>query len=303
MSKYIFCGDIHIRDKVPVNRIDDYMSTQATKLCWLLDLAKSESAIVVVAGDFFDSAKPSNYLLAWTIRILREYNVRIIVTPGNHDLPFHSMHHVAHCGLWVLQKAGLIEVWDHTGYLGTDALEELDIDLYCAEWGADIPEPVKTAKLAVLVSHRMIIDSEIFPGQHADYSKAFLRKNRLFDLIITGDNHQTIQFKAGNRQLFNAGSLMRMTTIQMEHKPCVGLWDSSTNNLDVLYIPIAPVVDVLDTSKAVENNAYEQKLIDFVQGVKVHSIHVSFEDNLKLFFVENEVEKAVKDLVWGCVGE
>lgn len=301
--KYIHLSDVHLRDTVPVNRTDNYIETQERKFRWVLQRAQDLQATILIAGDLFDVAKPSPFLIAYAIRIIKDYKVRILVAPGNHDLPFHRMAHLKYSGLPALEEAGCIQILTQEN--GAPVFN--DINLHVTDWDDDPIEPAESEKPNVLITHRMIIDSELFPGQSADYGKTFLRKNRLYQLIHTGDNHQTIVFEAGKRILCNPGSMMRARIDQIEHRPCIGVWDSEAldkpeERFHLEYIPIEPGHTVLQEDKVAVVKERNEKLQEFVQGLKSDTPHITFDDNLKSFLANNEIEKPVREYVWGAVG-
>jgi DNA repair exonuclease SbcCD nuclease subunit len=105
----ILTADIHLRRTTPSVRMDNYFVAQEKKFRFILEQAQL-SPPLLVAGDFFHIAKPGEGLLRWVIDLLREYRVSIICTPGQHDLPNHSIEQIGESGLGVLKSAGVITI-------------------------------------------------------------------------------------------------------------------------------------------------------------------------------------------------
>ena len=54
--KILCLGDLHLNDKQPANRIDDYWETCKRKLNFIFDTAKKEGAEIIVSpGDLTDT--------------------------------------------------------------------------------------------------------------------------------------------------------------------------------------------------------------------------------------------------------
>src|SRR5512135_2401330 len=108
----IMCSDLHLRTTTPRARTDDYMAAQERKFRFILEQAQ-KSPPLLVAGDFFHTPRPEEGLLRWTIDLLKEYDVRPVVVPGQHDMPYHSLDKMGEYGLGVLEAAGVIRlVWE-----------------------------------------------------------------------------------------------------------------------------------------------------------------------------------------------
>ncbi len=292
--KIIAAGDLHIREKRPENRIDsDYVLSQFDKLEWILNYAKEQEAILLLPGDVFDSPTQSNLILQLCIRLLFNYSyVSVAATYGQHDLRYHSTNY-ENTALAVLAAARVLYDLETPQWF-----EETKIVIYGCPFGQEIPK-ITTDDFNVLLIHKMIIDSDkIWEGQEEyEYAQNLLRKHD-FDLIISGDNHQFFHSEVDGKHLFNCGSLMRMTTAQLNHIPRIVLFDTDTKEYEIVDIPVRPISEVFDLSKVEEKKEKEEKFNAFVKGLsESKDISLNFQDQLLSYIKENEISDDIKNII------
>ena len=125
-----------------------------------------------------------------------------------------------------------------------------------------------------------------------------MREYKEYDLIVSGDNHQNFMFQDGRRYLYNAGSLMRMTAGQLDHRPEVGIYDTETKTLEMVKVPIRPAEEVLSREHIEEAKERDERLEAFVKSLKTdYGLELSFRRNLEEFFKANEVRESVRELI------
>lgn len=290
----ILAADLHLRDDRPIGRVDDYWAAQEKKFRFILGLAKDYGGELIVAGDFFDKARPSYFLLQWVIRLLQEFNLSLLIVPGQHDLPTHSLHKLPESGVGILQAAGVAEVvraYSYCGHMG-------GYDIYGCPFGeTPTPPPVFSCLLAW---HCLIIrkGEEIWEGQDAPIAGKILRELKEFDIILTGDNHRRFIETFGKRKLINPGSMMRMTIKQMDHRPAV----YCVNTDGFIELPIEE--RVLDDSHVVEVGERDDRIDSFMRSLQTeYELGVSFTNNLRNFLKINKVRQSVVDLIGESLDE
>lgn len=294
--KILATGDWHIRNTVPEKRIDDYLNEQGKKLAWLIGLAAHEKCrFLIQPGDFFDSHKASDKLKRWAIRRLKFSKCPTILTIfGQHDLRYHSSD-TKNTPLRVLEASGVVDI------IG-EAKEE-NVNFYGASWFEDIPKPLHQDSpkkdIHILVMHKMVIkNKKLWEGQEdAKFGNAFLRTHP-FDLIVSGDNHGSFSISQGKRHLINCGSLMRMTTAQLNHKPCVYIYDTDDRSIGKHYIPIEPAEKVFDLSTIEKEEKENKELKAFVSRLKdnIKIDGLDYAKNLKNCIDENRKEISIETL-------
>ena len=298
----IFSADIHARYLRPKARKDNYLETQDKKLRFLCQLAQ-KSPPWLISGDLFNNAHPGDWILGYIISLFKEYNVCPAVIPGQHDMPDHSLEIMKKdSGLNVLKAAGVISLLPTEekdgGFLWDDDL------IYGCPYGQQPPTIEEEGWNKILLWHNMVIkDDPLWNKQIASTGERILRKYPMFDIICTGDNHNTFVCENKGRFLVNPGSMMRMKTNQKDHKPCVFRWDKG--NLEQIFLPIEE--DVFDDSHITEKEEKENRLDGFI--TKLNEIRpelnenssVSFKGNLKNFFQVNPETRGVEEITWRCV--
>lgn len=264
----ILCADLHFRDDQPICRTDDFFETQIRKMRWLRELAHEQDCPVICSGDYFHHWKPSPQLLSACIA----YMPFVITIPGNHDLPQHNINLIEKSGLWTLEKAGKVAITQIK--LGEIAMVQYE-------------ECPKIGVIHKLINH----------PQSTTTAKNILKKYPEYNLILSGDNHQTFEASIGNRWLINPGSFSRQTADQINHKPCVYLWYSAEMHFDAVEVPIINVV--ISTKHLKEKKEKDLRIDKFTERLKEgYNISASFKENMKAYFENNMTRKGVKEMVY-----
>jgi len=286
----ILTADWHLRDSVPVCRVDDYFETMLGKIGWVSGLQRKYDCPVIHAGDLLHRWKASPYLLAAVMNILPD---QFYTVPGNHDEPNHSVELLNKSGLAVLDEARKINVLNDN-WISTNGFSILGVP-----YGGNI-KGVKDVD--VLMCHEMIYQQpEHWQKKNGSQALAFLKKHKGYQLIVTGHNHKPFTAEYKGRLLVNPGSLMRMTADQKDYKPRVYLWNKETNTVKIEYVPIdSKAVETVYLEKTKERDERMESFIDRLQSSK--EVGLSFEKNLENYLANNRVRSSVKDVINECIG-
>lgn len=263
-----FLGDTHITNKKPERRKDDYCEIQFSKLYQAMDTFIVEGCEAVIqVGDLVDSPEVSNRIIAKLILLFRQYtfkhNIKFYSCWGQHDISGHSSKTLPNSPLSILEACGLLTLvhFNNISILGGN------INLYGSSFGEEVPDVDNKNNFNILVTHRMIGDRELYPGQELENPKAFLKKYSDFNIIACGDYHYRFLTKYEDRVILNPGALMRKTIskFDLEHEP--GVFTVDTNNMEVKFHPIniRSVDEVFDLCK--EEKQDNQKLLDFINNL------------------------------------
>lgn len=279
----IFCADLHIREDIPLCRTDDYQQAQQNKIKFIFNLYPK--AALIIAGDVFHKAKSSKRLeySLLSIPALRERPV--IIIPGNHDLPGHSIDNIFDSSLGILSTACAFD---------PQALQTPLEEFYAVEIAGK-----KIAMIHLLVHGDSPIKGS--SGEVLSYSaKKILKDNPEYDVIVSGDNHHSFVMRYKNQVLVNPGSMMRMTADQVDHHPGVYAYYAEDNSVEKIEFPIVSGVvsrEHIDDEQQKEDrfNLYVQRLNESFE------VSLSFEENLKKYFLANETRKPVEQIVWKLV--
>jgi predicted phosphodiesterase len=277
----ILSGDWHLREDVPICRLDNFWDEQWEVVDFIADLQKQYNCPVLNGGDLFNHWKPSPYLLSETMKHLPEQFYCIY---GNHDLPQHSIDLSNRCGINVLKEAGKLNL------------------LQGCHWG-QIPKDESTNinGKSILVWHVMTFQgTSPYPGCKDAKGATLLRKYPSFSLILTSDNHKPFIETHDGRILVNPGCITRQTASQFDYHPAVWLWFAETNTVQPVYLPISKgIISREHLEEKIERDSRINSFISKLDGD--FDAGMSFEDNLQMFESQNSIRKSVMNIVYHSI--
>lgn len=296
--RLILTSDWHLRDDIPACRErDEYLEAQEWKLYFIKNICSTHNAILIHAGDLFDNWKPSPWLISLALKYLPKGT---IVVPGQHDLPGHNLGELVKTGLKTLEEAGTVIIL--TGGRSTVLARSGDGfgAVYGYSYGEKAENPPKSHKpcLKVLVWHHLTCHAaQPWPGAEATNVSGMKKHFNGYDLVLTGDNHQ--QF-AGD-WLVNPGSLMRMTSDQVEFEPAVYGW-SEDGRVTRIPLPIEKDVVKATSRPAKEKASRDERMTAYIKrSMKQYEDRLSFDKNLERHFNTNKEREGVKTTTWKAV--
>lgn len=277
----ILTADWHLREDIPICRTDDFVTAQWSKVFFISELQKQYDCPVIHSGDLFHHWKPSPYLLSQTISLLPD---EFYTVYGNHDLPQHSMELRRKSGIYTLATGGHLTVLNQGHFGEIEPRQAYPID-------AIIPRSLS-------VWHTFTyMGKEPWPGCTSPTGNKLLRKYKDFDLIVTGDNHQSFFTEDNDRLLVNPGSITRQTAKQHDFKPCVYLWHAEDNTVTRVYLPIdEDAVTREHLEKAEQRNERLESFISKLDGD--WEAGISFEENIERFKQKNKVNNHVMEIIY-----
>ena len=293
----ILTADWHIRDTTPFCRKDDFIATLWAKIEFIFKKAKEYKCPILIAGDLGDKPEWKNESLSRFIELVDEYNIKIFVVPGQHDLPNHNRTLFFKSGLCTLEEAKSISIIRKI----PNSNNKTKFTLSGNWFGDNSHSFISSNSPSVLLIHKMVVNSkDLYPGQNADSAIAILKKNPQYRLIVCGDNHQGFSYEYKGRLLVNCGNILRDDIDQKQDRPCVWLWYSEHNIAKRLYLPISNEVFKEENEiKEIDDNlnSYVKKL------QKEYSQGLSFQKNLESFLSQHKIGKNVCDKIWKSLGE
>lgn len=294
----ILCADLHFRSDVPKARTDDFQEAMWNKWRTVLKLAhENNNCPILIAGDLGDKPEWPNWLLEKFISEWMNYEVPIIVIPGQHDLPGHNIEMIDRAALGVLSAAGVVNVL-------TEEWENINEIFSIYSFPYNFPLVEKRYKICedtinIAMTHQLVIEGNEaeWKGQNMTTAMGLLKSFPDYDLILSGDNHQSFVAEHEGRLLINPGSMMRSTAAQISHRPRVFLWYAETNTYSAHYLPIKRNVLSRDHLEKVEEK--ERRMDAFILSVKNRQeLKLSFEDNMEAHLVDNPVTESVENKIW-----
>jgi DNA repair exonuclease SbcCD nuclease subunit len=244
IMKFICTADWHIRLENPKYRKDKYFETQLRKLEWLVAKANEEEAMLLIAGDLFDSPKAGYTVSNAVGTILKKLNIPAVACFGNHDTTFHSQN---------LSNTPYGNLLVHN--VIREGLILSDVEIHPVGWESEAPKPTK-GKLNILLGHVSVFEKEVpFWCSDGIAAKQVEKIYPGFHYYVFGDIH--IPFVTN--KIINPGSLTRATAGQIDFEPRIYLLDTDKDTIESILIP-------MESSSTVFN--LEQRELDALKDVK-----------------------------------
>lgn len=299
--KIVCLGDLHIRKHPPEKRIDkDYFSTILKKLTYVLDISEDSGVdLILQPGDFFDHFNTPYPIVSKILYLITKYRIPWYVVYGQHDLIFHSLKEVSGTAL------NLVSAPDYVSILSDSPIYMEDwnsnsIALYGKSWGEKFPTIEDTNCFNVLVAHHMVTNNgPLWPGQKDYQDVKEIQRNKGFDLMVFGDNHNTFFRSVRNRHVFNCGSLMRSSIDQQNHRPMFAIYDTKNNKpIEKIEIPIAPAREIFDFEAHEQERQKSEKTSALISRLKkTYQGSTNFRRNLQQATKSNRIRKGVKQAI------
>ena len=305
--KILALPDLHLTDKTPENRLDNYPETQEAKMNQIFEIDYSEKINVMCQpGDLFDSDKANDYLKQKWLPIFRDKASVLLTVFGQHDLRYHSRDK-RNTPLQVLRSAESITL------LNKDPHHFNNCDFYGCSWGEEVPEIQNPDIPSILLIHKMfVMDKKLWQGQKEFALANNFMKQHNFKVVISGDNHNHFFWSDGKGRFhINCGSLMRNRIDQIHHKPCVYVIDLEKNTAEQVLLNIRPFEEVMNLEEAEKEDKKNEKLQAFIKKLPDESKieGLKFEENLanevaelkEQNVIDEGVEEMLNEIMEACV--
>lgn len=291
----ILCADIHLRDTTPICRIDDYFESQQKKIDYIRELQDFIGVPIFCAGDLFHTAKSSPFLESWVIKNIPQ---NFYTIAGQHDLVNHRKELFNHSSIGVLNSSGSIIylMRGMEGWVGINCNKE--ISLFPDNTISDNLPIIRILLLHTFIRKPKDLQDKQIGGYPA---RKVLQDNPDFDIIVTGDNHKPFIVEYENRKLINCGSMMRMKTDQIDHKPRVYILYNDLS-VEEEYLPIKD--NVIDDSHIQFVQERDYKMEEFVKRANSNfELGLDYKENIKAYFRNNKENDNVQNIVWRSMNE
>jgi exonuclease SbcD len=209
-NKVMFVGDIHLMDKQPKNRLDDYSLAIRTKLIECFEIAEERKLdAVVLLGDLFEVCEVGALLRNQTLNILnggpngnKPWSFPIYICVGNHDLD--SSSNLEKTALGTLISAGCLVKTDYSPSLGISFAHyhpSLDRDIKAGH--------LTTSSAIIWVCHASISNKLDRFGEYTFlFEDTPLHPNT--SLVISGHiHHEMKQTRSDGKRFINPGAISR----------------------------------------------------------------------------------------------
>jgi DNA repair exonuclease SbcCD nuclease subunit len=311
--KLTLLGDTHFNDKKPESRLDeDYLATMLGKFKQAVEIHKANKCdILIQVGDLFDSFRANNRIKSALTEYLRREELGVYCVYGQHDIAGHSESTFENSPMRVLEAAGVVHVLDDV-FINPGIIKEDSIYLYGASFGQLIPKPEADAVFDVfniLVTHQMIGDGELYPGQNLKHPITFLREHPEYNLVVCGDYHYRFIEKNVDQYCINPGAMIRksISDRDLAHEPAVVIFDTKTLKHEVIKLKVAAVEEIFDTTKRPSTSDEDKDysaLLSFIENLKKkEGAAIGWKEILLHVMNEENADDDVRDCIDKCISE
>jgi DNA repair exonuclease SbcCD nuclease subunit len=210
--------------------------------------------------------------------------------PGNHDLKYHNIQNYADSTFSILANTGKLKYAPRFDYKD-------DTVVTCVPFGTslkDIPERVND-KFNILMLHYFVYQEALPFDTHTCTTNELLTKLD-YDLIITGDNHQTLIATVDDRTLINPGSISRQKADEATNKPCVFLYNIKTRTYKQVFLDCE--TEVITREHIEKETEREYRFEAFINKAKVtNETTMDVDDDLQKYFQENNTDQEVIEIL------
>lgn len=300
MFKILHFTDTHYTRQNPENRKDNMFDALIEKTIEVAKIGKEhEVDFYLHTGDFFNSADISDSVAGEIGRLYKkEFNKKVIVLPGGHDLRHNNIMSLDQTKLGLLGKLGIVKVLT----LGERIFAEkegfkLEITGVPSETLIDRKKDLailteKKADFSVMMLHSMVLRKNRQVGTYIPISE--IQKNTKANLILVGHYHLGFEIyeyydpiMGFSKYFVNPGALVRKYNFieEINRIPQVALIKIYNDlSADIEFIPLKSAKageEVLDRQKMIKKQEYEQKLFKFTQGI------IDFSDSQDINLISN----------------
>jgi len=280
--KLLFVTDTHITGRNPSSRVDDIQETLKKKFIEVGDIADRENVDMIVhGGDLNHTPDVSNKLSGEITEIIKAWNKKVYVVPGNHDLYGYNINTLPNTKLGLLAKAGTITILDRLHPVKIVTPSGFVIGLEGQEYYEHIDEgnpsdyqsmfPVSDVDFSILIVHGMLLDHDFFNGvKHTKIDDI----NTDADVVFAGHYHPGFtECTMDGTTYCNPGSLLRIenTKENRANVPQVAILeiDESTGQFTIKYIKLtcAEAGDVVFKEEE-DIKTYDETLNEFQTKIK-----------------------------------
>ena len=280
--------DVHVSDKTPATRKDDYRSAILRKLEFIINESNTRRyKALLFAGDLFHKKIPahnSHALISSLISIFGKSRAPIYIIAGNHDIS-GNITNLWQQPLYVLIKAGVVSILENAEPILIE-----DNGFKVSVNGAPFSAARDSKEAAPLYQLKHVEDSAVKIGVFhqmllPDGMKFFSDYINFSDLLsvnsdIIMDGHYHVGFnppvqQVSNKYFINGGALSRGTSehFNQEKKPCYielellpGLDSAYTLNYEEIIVPHDAGSKIFDVV-AIKRRKETQEMKDFINNL------------------------------------
>lgn len=285
MIRLVWRSDVHISDKGPSSRTDDWVDTVCDKIVQVGRIAERFGAVAVLdGGDFFDRKSPGQT----THRLVRAiaeahsgYPCPVYATVGNHDCVYGDVSYLPQQPLGVLFATGVFQplyneheavfMCEETGL----KVRVVGVPYHGAKYDLDRLFPKKGDEdYLVVVAHLLASHAggQMFEGEDIVKYDTLYEKGDA-DVFAFGHWHKDQGIdRRGDRYIVNLGSMTRGSIAEddVHRNPCCALLSFAESGITVARqnLDVLPSSEVFDLEKKEREKANAEQIQAFVDRIR-----------------------------------
>lgn len=298
-------GDVHLADRTPASRKDDYKAETFNELRMIARLAAKENASAVLfTGDIFHekSAKMNSHsLVREAISVFSSFPCPAYSIVGNHDISYNRMETLEKQPLGVLFESGALKKLSRE-QIGEFEVVGVDFD---ENANYDSLKPKKTHSEGKLIAVCHVYaepkERDLFGEPVFGYDK--MAEGSDVDVYVFGHYHHDQGIVSiGDKQFVNIGSLSRgsLNKENLDREVKIGRISLDNEGLvscQELKLPVKPATEIFDVEKKKQIEEKENEIEQFVASLSKSNLFESLsslEDTIKSMDLETPVKKRVE---------
>jgi DNA repair exonuclease SbcCD nuclease subunit len=315
---FITANDIHISDKPPRSRIDDFRETVLGKIHQAgIACNKLKADAMLLAGDLFnikDPPKNSHCLNQNLIREFKQFNCPIYSIEGNHDLVANQLDSISEQPLGVLyEDKTLIKLREHTieknGYkvslIGIPYIDELDLSTVQIPAKGDCTTQICLLHLYAGLKGGMLYKERLYGYDELEKLSP--------DIFVIGHYHidQGV-YEQNGKHFVNIGSLTRGTLSEedLAHRPQIGFiritiddHGNPSYTVKTIALKIKPAAEVFDLDKKKEEIKEDKEMKDFIDKLSSEVVNNTKDEvkDIDELISKMDMAKEVKNRVLSLI--
>jgi len=305
MFKAITFTDIHLADKNPASRIDNYMESILNKLEQARDICIARNIdVALCGGDIFHIKTPtknSHFLVSRTIDILKSFPCPVYSIYGNHDLRQDNITTLPKQPFYTLVKSGGLT------YLHDELFDNGNIRIFGMDYCSfpteeEFTKINKGEKVQICVAHVNASSkfSDLFGEKVYRYQDL---KEESPDVFVFGHYHpdQGIEIH-NNKHFINVGSLSRgsLKKDELDRIPNLGyieIGDDYSIKCNKIPLRVQPADEIFDLEMKDKEEREQEEIENFISEMK-DKMTVTNTDNIgekikSLNFERSIIDKAM----------
>jgi exonuclease SbcD len=297
-------GDVHLADRTPASRKDDYKAETFNELKMIARLAVKENASAVLfTGDIFHekSAKMNSHsLVREAISVFSSFPCPAYSIVGNHDISYNRMDTLEKQPLGVLFESGALRRLTRE-VIGDFEVVGVDFDEH-ASYETLKPKKTHADGKLVAVCHVYAEPSErdLFGEPVFGYDK--MSEGSDVDVYVFGHYHHDQGIvKINDKQFVNIGSLSRgsLNKENVEREVKIGKLSISGDKVvcEELKLPVRPASEIFDIEKKKAIEEKETEIEQFVASLGKANLFESLsslEDTIRSMKLDSGIKVRVE---------